>query len=74
LAQGDAAQSSKPPNEQMTPGARRRAMFDLDKAKSFEADVFWFELDGRVPDKGACVELGTAHSRGASEHPEKLLI
>jgi nucleoside 2-deoxyribosyltransferase len=74
LPQGDGVQSSKPPNEQMTLEARRRAMFDPDKAKIFEADVFLFVLDGRVPDEGTCVQLGIAHSQRVFEHPEKLLV
>ncbi len=49
-------------------------MFDFDKAKIFEADVFLFVLDGRVPDDGAWVELSIAHSQKVFEHPEKLLV
>lgn len=39
-----------------------------------EADVFLFMLDGRVPDEGACVELGMAHCHEEFEHREKLLV
>jgi hypothetical protein len=74
LSQGDAVQSSKPPDEQMTPEARRRAMFDPDKAKVFEADVFFFVLDGCVLDEGAWVQLVIAHSQKVFEHPKKLLV
>lgn len=31
-------------------------------------------LDGRVPDEGACVELGMAHTHRRLEGDEKLLI
>jgi nucleoside 2-deoxyribosyltransferase len=74
LPQRDGVDGSKPPYDQMTPEARRQAMFDLDGAKIHEADVFLFVLDGRVPDEGACVELGIAHSQKELEHPQKLLL
>ena len=45
----------------MTPEERRHATFHLDKTRVLEADVFVFVLDGRVPDEGACVELGIAY-------------
>jgi hypothetical protein len=74
LPQRDGVDGSKPPYDQMTPEARRRTMFDLDRAKIFEADVFLFVLGGRVPDEGACVELGIAHYQKEFEHPRKLLV
>ncbi len=37
--------------------AKDLAMIDV-------CDVLVFNLDGRVPDEGACVELGYAHSKG----------
>lgn len=43
--------------------AKRRAMIKLDETKIMETDIFRFVLDGRVPDEGACVELGIAHTR-----------
>jgi hypothetical protein len=74
LPQCDGVQSSKPPNEQMTPEARRRTMFDPDKAKVFEADVVFFVLDGCVLDEGAWVQLVIAHSQKVFEHPRKPLV
>lgn len=44
------------------------------KPKSWRRDVFLFVLDGRVPDEGACVELGMAHAQRRLEGDEKLLI
>jgi len=41
---------------------KRRLMFDLDRDRILESDVFLFVLDGRVPDDGACVELGIAYA------------
>jgi hypothetical protein len=40
----------------------RGALFESDKHKIFESDAFLFVLDGRVPDEGACVELGLAYA------------
>ena len=74
LPQRDGVEERKPPYDKMSREERRSAMFDLDRASIFEADVFLFVLDGRVPDEGACVEHGMAHSHKELEHKEKLLI
>ena len=36
--------------------------------------MFFFVLDGRVPDEGAWVQLVIAPSQKVFEHPEKLLV
>lgn len=41
---------------------KRKLMFCLDRDKIIETEVFLFVLDGRVPDEGACVELGIAYT------------
>ena len=41
---------------------KRRLMFCLDRDKILETDVFLFILDGRVPDEGACLELGISYT------------
>ena len=74
LPQRDGVERSKPPYDQMTREARRRAMFERDRSKIFEADVFLFVLDGRVPDEGACVELGIAHCQKVLVDRQKLLV
>ncbi len=74
LPQRDGAERDKPPYDRMSGEERRLAMFELDKRKVFECDVFLFVLDGRVPDEGACVELGLAHARKALADGEKLLV
>lgn len=70
LPQRDGAEKSSPPYSLMDPEERRRAMFELDREKILESDIFLFVLDGRVPDEGACVELGIAYS----DKKEKILI
>ncbi|UGQ10501.1 nucleoside 2-deoxyribosyltransferase [Yinghuangia sp. ASG 101] len=42
----------------------RRRLFDLDTAAVAECAVLVMVVDGRVPDEGACVELGMAHALG----------
>jgi nucleoside 2-deoxyribosyltransferase len=49
-------------------------MFRLDRQQILDCDVFLFVLDGRVPDEGACVELGMAHCQKYLHGMEKLLI
>lgn len=39
-------------------------IFDRDTAEILDADIFFMVLDGRVPDDGACVELGFAYAHG----------
>ena len=43
---------------------RTRVIFDVDTAAIRNADVLFMVLDGRVPDEGACVELGIAYALG----------
>ena len=39
-------------------------VFSKDCKELKESDILLFVLDGRVPDEGACVELGMAYSMG----------
>jgi len=74
LPQRDGVERGKPPYDAMTPEERRHAMFHLDRSMLLESDVFLFVLDGRVPDEGACVELGIAYCQKELQDSEKLLI
>jgi nucleoside 2-deoxyribosyltransferase len=74
LPQRDGVESSKPPYDEMTNDERRQAIFALDRDKVLEADIFLFVLDGRVPDEGACVELGIAYGQKHLLPSKKLLI
>jgi nucleoside 2-deoxyribosyltransferase len=74
LPQRDGVERDRPPYDLMTADERRRAMFELDKRKIFESDIFLFVLDGRVPDEGACVELGLAHAHKELRAPQRLLV
>lgn len=61
LPQRDGIELSKSSNN-MSKDEKRIAIFNLDRNKVIESDVFLFVLDGRAPDEGACVELGIAYS------------
>ncbi len=74
LPQRDGVESSKPPYDEMTNDERRQAIFALDRDEVLEADIFLFVLDGRVPDEGACVELGIAYAQKHLLLRDKLLI
>ena len=74
LPQRDGAERDRPPYDAMTPEERRQAMFRLDRSRILDSDVFLFVLDGRVPDEGACVELGIAHCLKYLQNGEKLLL
>lgn len=39
-------------------------IFSLDERNVKESDIIFMNLDGRVPDEGACVELGIAYAAG----------
>jgi nucleoside 2-deoxyribosyltransferase len=74
LPQRDGLESSKPPYNEMTNDEQRQAIFVLDRDKILDADVFLFVLDGRVPDEGACVELGIAYGQKHLLQQDKLII
>lgn len=74
LPQRDGAEKNKSPYNTMAKEERRHVMFSLDRDKIFEADIFLFILDGRVPDEGACVELGIAYTQKyLTQHTKKLI-
>lgn len=41
-----------------------KMIFELDADEVQKADILFMNLDGRVPDEGACVELGIAYANG----------
>lgn len=50
--------------EGMTEEEMSRKIFDKDREEILKADILFILLDGRVPDEGACVELGIAYAAG----------
>lgn len=74
LPQRDGVETDGPAYEAMAEHERGRAIFEIDRDKVLEADIFLFVLDGRVPDEGACVELGIAYAHKRLQRPDKLLL
>ena len=74
LPQRDGVESKKPPYHEMTHDELQQTIFMLDRDKLIQADIFLFVLDGRVPDEGACVELGIAYGQKHLLQQDKLLI
>ncbi len=74
LPQRDGVEKNNPPYSNMNPKERRRAMFELDRDKILNCDIFLFILDGRVPDEGACVELGIAYTEKYIKKGKRKLI
>lgn len=53
---------------------RARAIFELDRDRIMATDIFFYLLDGRVPDEGAAVALGMAYADKAARRPDRLLL
>jgi nucleoside 2-deoxyribosyltransferase len=74
LPQRDGVERETSPYEGMTPDQRSHAMFSLVRQQILDCDVFLCVLDGRVPDEGACVELGIAYCQKYVQGSGKLLL
>ncbi len=48
----------------MTEAEKAEKIFLKDRDEILKADILFMMLDGRVPDEGACVELGIAYASG----------
>ena len=74
LPQRDGAEKDKPPYNNMSKEDRRIAIFSIDRDQVLSCDIFLIILDGRVPDEGACVELGIAYTQKFLEKKNKIII
>ncbi|OGF28049.1 hypothetical protein A2331_03000 [Candidatus Falkowbacteria bacterium RIFOXYB2_FULL_34_18] len=74
LPQRDGVEKNKSPYNKMVREERRHKMFELDRDKIIESNIFLFVLDGRVPDEGACVELGIAYADKKLNNKNRLLV
>ena len=74
LPQRDGVESSKLPYNTMNKEERRRVLFEMDRDKILACDVFLFVLDGRVPDEGACVELGIAYTDRLLNEKPRIIV
>ena len=53
-----------PQLEGKTEEEKTEMIFKLDHDEVIKADIVFMNMDGRVPDEGACVELGMAYEAG----------
>ncbi len=60
LPQRDGYEAAKLQGESETEKAKM--IFNKDISEIINSDIFFMVLDGRVPDEGACVELGFAYA------------
>jgi len=74
LPQRDGPEKGRPPYNILAPDVRRRTIFETDRDHVLAADVLLMVLDGRVPDEGACFELGVAYTQQYLTGQQKLLI
>lgn len=74
LPQRDGIEKVKPTASALAQEEWRRAIFHIDKQQIFACDIFLFLLDGRVPDEGACVELGLAYCQRELQGRKRLLV
>lgn len=74
LPQRDGVEDEKPSYNQMPAEERVKVIFEIDEQKVLESDIFLFILDGRVPDEGACVELGIAYCHKKLQKPNRLIV
>ncbi|MEN8186259.1 MAG: nucleoside 2-deoxyribosyltransferase [Bacteroidota bacterium] len=74
LPQRDGIEKNKHPYDKMSEENRRNAMFTLDRDQILDCDIFLFILDGRVPDEGACVELGMVYAQKYLKNNNKIII
>lgn len=74
LPQRDGVESWTLLDKNMPTADLRQKIFAVDRNEILKADIFLFILDGRVPDEGACVELGIAYAQKLLQRREKLII
>ncbi|MCT4617115.1 MAG: nucleoside 2-deoxyribosyltransferase [Candidatus Gracilibacteria bacterium] len=74
LPQRDGIEKNKAPYNELSPEKIRELIFETDRDEILSSDIFLFILDGRVPDEGACVELGIAYSNNFFNNKNIILI
>ena len=58
----------------ISPEEKNRVIFAIDRQRIFETDIFLYVMDGRVPDEGAAVALGMAHSYKTLENENLKIV
>lgn len=74
LPQRDGVELDKSPFDDMTAVQKNKTIFFTDIEQVLKCDIFLFVLDGRVPDEGACFELGMAYTQKYLSKSSKHII
>ncbi|WKB81748.1 nucleoside 2-deoxyribosyltransferase [Cellulophaga lytica] len=74
LPQRDGIEFKKVPFDEMTATQRNMIIFSIDREQVLRCDIFLFVLDGRVPDEGACFELGMAYTQKYLSESSKQIL
>jgi len=74
LPQRDGPEHDKQLTATLNGEEKQESIFVVDRMKVLECDVFLLILDGRVPDEGACVELGMVYAQKYLNHAQKTLV
>lgn len=74
LPQRDGVELHKAPFVDMTALERNKTIFFTDIEQVLKCDIFLFVLDGRVPDEGACFELGMAYTQKYLSESSKQIL
>lgn len=74
LPQRDGIDLEKPRYYALANEEKYKTIFETDRDQILKADIFLIVLDGRVPDEGACLELGIAYGHKHLVNKDKFLI
>ena len=74
LPQRDGPEHDKKFTATLSGEEKQESIFVVDRMKVLECDVFLLILDGRVPDEGACVELGMVYAQKYLNNAQKTII
>jgi nucleoside 2-deoxyribosyltransferase len=74
LPQRDGVDAGKEPWASMPRADLHRAIFEGDRDAVLASDVLLVVLDGRVPDEGACIELGLAYAHRTATGRRRAII
>jgi nucleoside 2-deoxyribosyltransferase len=74
LPQRDGPEHDKKLISRLSNEERQESIFVVDRMKVLDCDVFLLILDGRVPDEGACVELGMVYAQKYLNNTDKTIL
>ena len=65
---------SEEDTSELTISRLQAEIYESDKEEVYDCDIFFILLDGRVPDEGACVELGLAVAHAEMSNRKRYYI